>query len=68
MTGKDELKILQKQRAQGHRPDDRLLERLANLGYITVSETTNMDTPAGRREFLFIDFTDEGRRVLEARD
>jgi len=46
--------------------DSPTLEHLARSGFITVSETTNHQTPPGRREFLFIDFTEKARKLLQS--
>jgi len=50
---------------RGEKLDSQILERLTNEGYIKTSETTNFDTPLGQREFLFISFTERGRRLLQ---
>jgi hypothetical protein len=34
-------------------------------GLITVDDATNMDSPYGQKEYLFISFTPEGQRLLE---
>jgi hypothetical protein len=46
--------------------DSSVLKALADKGYVKVSDVTNHQTPPGQKEYLFIDFTEEGRRVLRS--
>jgi DNA-binding PadR family transcriptional regulator len=51
---------------RGERPGSPTLERLTREGYIDTSDTTNHQTPVGMREYLFVDFTEKGRKLLES--
>lgn len=46
--------------------DSPVLEHLAGGGYIKIAEVTNQDTPVGQREFLFVSFTEKGKKLLES--
>ena len=61
----DDTKKLLERLDRGEKLDSLILERLTNGGYINTSETTNLDTPLGHREFLFVSFTEKGRRFLQ---
>jgi hypothetical protein len=60
-----EIKQLLEQLDQGKRLDPSILERLDREGYIRTSDPTNFQTPPGQREYLLIDFTEKGRKVLQ---
>jgi hypothetical protein len=62
----ERIKQLLERLKRGERLDSPVLEKLRLDGYIRVADTTNQQTPPGQREFLFIDFTDKGRSVLES--
>jgi hypothetical protein len=61
MTDKEALKALQRRET----PSNAVLESLSRRGLIKVSDVTNNNTPQGQREWLFINFTERGRKVLE---
>jgi hypothetical protein len=60
-----EIKQMLEQFNRGARLDSSILERLDGQGYIKISDVTNFQTPPGQREYLFIDFTEKGRKVLQ---
>ena len=62
MTDKEALQALQK----GQRLSNTALALLSRKGLIKVSDVTNMDSPPGERELLFISITERGRRMLES--
>lgn len=51
---------------RGEKLDSSVLEKLHLSGFILTSETTNHQTPPGQKEFLFIRFTEKGRKALES--
>jgi hypothetical protein len=62
-TDKEVLQALQR----GEKLGNDLLEVLWQRGLINVRDVTNMQTPKGQRELLFISFTDGGRKLIEGR-
>jgi hypothetical protein len=46
--------------------DSSIMESLHRTGFILARDVTNHQTPIGQREFLFIRFTEKGRKVLES--
>jgi hypothetical protein len=61
----NEIKGLLEQLNQNKKLDSSILERLDREGYIRTSNPTNYQTPPGQREYLFIDFTEKGRKLLQ---
>ncbi len=49
---------------EGEELDSPTLERLMHEGYIEARDVTNMDTPQGQRDYLFMFFTEKARQVL----
>jgi hypothetical protein len=49
---------------QGEKLDSPTLERLNREGYIKAQDVSNLDTPIGHRDFLFIYITEKGRQLL----
>ena len=43
----------------------RILESLRDECYIQTQDVTNMHTPPGERDYLFVDFTAKERQLLE---
>lgn len=61
----DDKQLLQRLQ-RGERLHSAVLRDLAfRKGLITVSDVTNMDSPPGEKEYLFINITERGRRLLE---
>ncbi len=46
--------------------DSSTLERLNREGYIKAQDVSNMDTPLGQKDFLFIHITEKGKQALES--
>jgi len=61
MTDKEKLQALQR----GKKLGSHILENLRQKGLIRVQDVSNMQTPKGQRDLLFISFTEEGRKLLE---
>jgi hypothetical protein len=61
ITEKEALQFL----ARGESVSNTLLAKLSRNGLIEVDDVTNMESPPGDRELLFICITARGRRVLE---
>ena len=60
-TEKDALQAL----TNGQRLSNAVLAHLSRKGLIEVDDITNLDSPPGERELLFISITERGRRILE---
>jgi hypothetical protein len=60
-----QIKELLEQLNQNKKLDSSTLERLDREGYIRISNPINYQTPTGQREYLFIDFTEKGRKLLK---
>jgi hypothetical protein len=58
------VKQLLKRLNQGEKLDSPTLERLNREGYIKAQDVSNLDTPIGERDFLFIHITEKGRQLL----
>lgn len=58
----DALQSLQR----GETVGQRILAYLAAEQFIVVADVTNMDSPPGQREYLFISFTEKGQRLLDS--
>jgi hypothetical protein len=50
---------------RGEQVGQRILRYLAAEQFIVVDDVTNMDTPRGQKEYLFITVTDKGQRLLD---
>jgi hypothetical protein len=62
MDNKQLLQRLQR----GERLNSSVLSDLAfSKGLITVDDVTNMDSPRGEKEYIFINITERGRKLLE---
>jgi hypothetical protein len=61
----DNIRLLLEKLKRGEKLDSPILAQLSRDGYINASDVTNYQTPEGVREYLFIDFTEKGRRLLE---
>jgi len=61
----DNTKQLLERLNRGEKLDSSVLERLARDGFINMADVTNMQSPAGIREFLFTSITEKGRRLIE---
>jgi hypothetical protein len=62
--GNMNVKQLLKRLNQGEKLDSPTLERLNREGYIKAQDISNLDTPIGERDFLFIHITEKGRQLL----
>jgi hypothetical protein len=60
------VKALLERLNRGEKLDSPTLERLDREGYIKAENVSNMDTPVGQKDFLFIHITEKGRQVLES--
>ena len=57
----DALKAL----IRGEEVSQRVLVYLAAEQFIVVDDVTNMDTPRGQKEYLFISFAEKGQRLFD---
>ena len=62
----DNTRTLLERLNRHERLDSPTLERLSREGYIRVRDVTNHQTPVGQREYLFIDFTEKARKLLDS--
>ena len=63
----DEKRLLQRLQ-RGERLHSVVLRDLAfRKDLITVDDVTNNDSPPGEKEYLFINITERGRRLLESK-
>ena len=64
MTDKEALQALQR----GEKLNDATLLALSREGLIVVRDVTHFRTPTGRRDLLFVSFTEKGTKALESSD
>jgi hypothetical protein len=64
VTDKEALQALQR----GEKLNDATLLSLSRQGLIEVRDVTHFRTPTGRRDLLFVSFTEKGTEVLEEAD
>lgn len=62
----DNLKRALERLDRDEKLDSPTLERLAQHGYINVSDVTNKHTPPGQKELLFISITEKGKKLLDS--
>jgi DNA-binding PadR family transcriptional regulator len=58
------VKALLERLERNEQLDSPILGDLKRQGYIEASDVTNMQTPPGTREYLFIRITEKGRQIL----
>jgi hypothetical protein len=58
------VKALLERLERDEKLDSAILGDLKRQGYIEASDVTNMQSPPGIREYLFIRFTEKGRSLL----
>jgi len=60
----DNTKQFLEQLSRGEKLSDSILERLDREGFIKTADVTNMQSPPGVKEFLFISITEKGRKLI----